>query len=357
MIALKFTVGLPGLPVTLDLELGEGVTGLAGHSGSGKTTTLNAIAGFERADGSIVAGNETWLDSSAGVFVPAHRRSVGYMFQNPCLFDHLDVAGNLRYPLRWSRNRKPTTTFESVVDALDLCNLLNHRTHALSGGEARRVALGRTLLRQPRLLLLDEPLSGMDADRKFEILPYIENVARSSGIPIILVSHQLEEITTIADELVLLHQGRVVAQGPVNAVLGSAGEHKGEVHDQHTVWTMNVAEYKPDQMLLELVGSEMKLFVPAVRHRQCGEEVRVRIRARDVAIATSKPRGLSIRNVIPATVASISGSPLSPHCQVNLETSGALLKSQITRASLHDLDISRGQGVYALVKSVALVGN
>jgi len=336
----------------------DGVTALFGRSGSGKTSLLRAIAGLDRPDaGRIALGETVWFNSADRTDMPAHRRGVGYMFQDGRLFTHLDVAGNLRFAERRSRTTDDRFGLPDVAEATGLAAMLDRRVDTLSGGERQRVALARTLLSRPRLLLLDEPLTGLDRSARRAILPYLRDVPSRFGIPAIYVSHDLEEAAALASRILVLDEGQVSASGLLVDVArtldlaplagqGGAGalvEAKVVAHD---------AVHGTTQ--LDLGGQTLSL--PLDESLSTGSLVRLMIRAEDVSIAIRRPEGISIRNILPATVKSITPAGERAEVEIALKVGPAMLRSRITRAAYHDLQLSPGLAVFTLIKSVSLSG-
>ncbi|MCV0395655.1 MAG: molybdenum ABC transporter ATP-binding protein [Rhizobiaceae bacterium] len=329
-----------------------GITALFGPSGGGKSTLLRAIAGFERrAAGRIVFGEEEWLGPDR--FVPTHRRGVGFVFQDARLFPHLSARGNLDYAWKRAAKAEAGFFFDDVVGMLDLAPLFSRRAGQLSGGERQRVAIGRTLLSRPRLLLMDEPLASLDTKRKSEILPYVARLPAAFGIPIIYVTHALEEVTQLADRIVALEAGRAVAAGGVAETLarldlpGVQGRFEagavlaGRVAGQDAALQLT---------LVDLGG--MSIEVPGIGLSP-GAEVRLRVRARDVSLALDRPQGLSIRNMLDGRIVAMAPEADTAYAEVLIETAGQQLRARITRAAVQDLQLREGQPVVALVKSVA----
>jgi len=330
----------------------EGITALFGPSGCGKSTLLRVIAGFERgATGRIGFGSEVWMGN--GVFLPAHRRGVGHVFQDARLFTHLTVRGNLDYAHRRAAGEPARHSFDDVVDVLDLAPLFARRTGQLSGGERQRVAIGRTLLSRPRLLLMDEPLSALDTRRKSEILPYIGRLPGAFGIPILYVTHALEEVTQLCDRIVALEAGRIVAAGGVAETLerldlaGVQGRFEAGA-----VLAGRIATTDPALHLTRVDLGGSMLEVPEVL-LDTGAPVRLRVRARDVSLARSRPEGLSIRNILDARVLALAPEHDTAFVEVLLDLGGQHLRARITRAAMQDLGLAEGQPVVALIKSVA----
>lgn len=351
---LNLRLSFEGFALEIDRTLAlDGVTALFGSSGGGKTSLLRTIAGFEAAaTGFIRFDGEDWLNSAAGVFLPPHRRPVGYVFQEARLFPHLSVAGNLRFAAK--RSRAPEALMQEVVGALDLSPLLHRRPARLSGGEQQRVALGRALLTQPRLLLLDEPLAALDQRRKADILPYLQAAAQRFSLPTIYVSHAIDEVAQLADQTMVMDQGRIVAGGSTAEMFERldlqplTGRFEAGVLLHATVVSHDAAFHLTR---LDLYGQD--LTMPALEHLPAGQEVRVRIRARDVALATQRPEGLSIRNVLAGTVVEIAEEAEAAFAEVLVDTGGARVRSRVTRAAIADLGLTEGMPVFALVKSVS----
>ena len=340
-VGLRLAVGSFTLDVKFDAPA-RGISALFGASGSGKTTVLRCIAGIARApDGYVALGTHCWQDEAQGRFVPAHQRACGYVFQEASLFDHLSVQRNLDYGWKRVRATERRIVVEQAVELLGIGPLLPRMPAKLSGGERQRVAIARALLASPRLLLMDEPLASIDAARKSEILYYIERLRDELGIPILYVSHSIDEVVRLADTIVILSQGRVVDRGPVSGRI-----------DQGTVFDTRVAEHDLVWGLTRLDfpgGSFYASDVDAL----VGERVRVRIRARDVSIALAAPRDASFLNVIPGTVAAISGEH-GASAEVRLDVAGMPLFARLTRKSIATLRLAPGQRAYALIKSVAI---
>ncbi|HWP20201.1 MAG TPA: molybdenum ABC transporter ATP-binding protein [Burkholderiaceae bacterium] len=334
----------------------EGITALFGPSGSGKSTLLRVIAGLEpRARGRVALDDETWLAEAPVRAVPAYRRGVGLVFQEAGLFPHLSVEGNLHYAERRSRHSRATpVNFGEVVRALDLAPLLHRKPASLSGGERQRVAIGRTLLARPRLLLMDEPLAALDARRKSEILPYIEQLPHAFGVPVIYVTHDIDEVTRLADRLVLLAHGRVVAAGPLQELLERLDLQPATGRFEAGVVLETRVEGHDERFRLTQVRHGSQTLSVPMTDVPVGTVVRLRIRARDVALAIEPPRGLSIRNVLAGTLAALHEEPDTPFAETLVDIGGARIRARLTRQAVAELGLQVGQPVYALVKSIAL---
>ena len=331
---------------------GSGVTALFGPSGSGKTTILRCIAGLHRLAGRFLIGGEIWQDDDRGIFRQPHERRIGYVFQEASLFPHLSVRGNLLYGARRA-GVAPLLTFDTVVEMLGLGRLLERAPAALSGGERQRVAVGRALLSQPRLLLMDEPLSALDQGAREEIISYFEVLHRELSIPMLYVSHDLAEVARLADHLVVIAGGNRLADGPVGEILERLDLYPtAERFEAGVVLDTQVAAHDRRYHLSRLRHHRQIITVPLIE-AAVGEPVRVRIRARDVALTTRRPRAISIRNVLPGTVAELREQPGTAYAEALVEIGGGRLRARITREAAADLGLRAGTRVYALVKSIS----
>lgn len=345
MSGLQVRLRLALASFALEVEfsaVARGITALFGASGSGKTTVLRCIAGIARApDGYIALDAKCWQDEARRWFVPAHERACGYVFQEASLFPHLSVRRNLEYGWKRVPSSERRVVFEHAVELLGIGPLLARLPPNLSGGERQRVAIARALLASPRLLLMDEPLASIDAARKSEILYYIERLRDELGVPILYVSHSIDEVVRLADTVVMLSQGRVVDAGPVSGRLEGG-----------TVFDTRVAAHDLAWGLTRLDFPGGSFYAPDV-DALVGERVRVRIHARDVSLALAAPRDASFLNVIPGTVAAISGEQ-GASVEVQLDVAGMPLLARVTRKSVAVLRLAPGQQAYALIKSVAI---
>ena len=330
-----------------------GVTALFGASGSGKTTLLRCIAGLERATGTLHVNGDTWQDETK--FEPVHKRPLGYVFQEASLFPHLSVRANLEYGLKRIPRSERKVPLDQVVEWLGLDHLIERGDPArLSGGERQRVAIGRALLTSPRILLMDEPLSALDTNSKQEILPYLERLHRDLEIPVLYVSHAMDEVARLADHLVLLDQGRVIASGALGEMLARLDLPTAHFDDAGAVIEAVVAQHDETYHLMRLDFSGGSLWVGQVQ-QPFGSKVRARVLARDVSIATQQPHGSSITNILHARIAEIRDEgPDKVIVRLAVGESHVLL-SRITRRSRDLLKLSVGMDVFAQVKSVALM--
>ncbi len=344
----------PGFALDIAFEAPSGVTALFGRSGSGKTSVVNTVAGLLRPEAARIAVDGWRLcDTADGLWLPPSRRRMGYVFQEGRLFPHLSVRRNLTYG-RWAGGRRADgRSFDEVVALLGLPALLERAPGTLSGGERQRVAIGRALLADPALLLMDEPLSALDEERRGDILPYLEKIRDETEIPILYVSHNAGEVARLADAVVLLDQGRVTAVGSAAEIFGrldlpgTADERgmtalvTGTVVDIDTKY--QTAGVAVDGARVELTGRGFTL----------GQVLRLRVHASDVALARAKQAGVSIRNQIACTVAE-TGRIEGAHVTVALAVGGQRLLSRITRKSFDEIGIREGQQVVALVKAVSV---
>jgi len=329
------------------------VVGLFGRSGAGKSTLVNAIAGVTTPRrGHVRVDDVVLFDSERGIDLSPQERRIGYVFQDALLFPHLSVEANLLYG---HHLRAPAVRFiepSHVIDVLGLARLLDRKPGALSGGEKQRVAIGRALLAQPRILLLDEPLASLDVPRRMEILDYIERLRDEFHIPIVYVSHSVAEITRLADTLVVLSAGECVGVGAVDDVMGRLDlkPYTGR-YEAGAVIESTVVAHDLDFDLTTLAFDGGELTVPGI-NAIIGERVRARIRARDVSIALQKPSGLSIVNVLSGRVTAIREES-GPVVDVQIAVGATVLTARITRRSLVQLGIHVEQDLYALVKAVS----
>ncbi|WP_036171365.1 molybdenum ABC transporter ATP-binding protein [Massilia sp. 9096] len=344
-----------GFTVDVELDLpGRGISALFGHSGSGKTTCLRAIAGLERAPGGYVAlGDEVWQDEASGVFVPVHKRSLGYVFQEASLFAHLSVRANLAFGYKRIPAAQRRFHVDEVAQLLGIDALLERRPDRLSGGERQRVAIARALLASPRLLLMDEPLAALDHRRKQEILPYLERMHDALSIPIVYVSHAPDEVARLADHLVLLDAGRVVASGALTETLARADLPPVFADDAGVVLDTVLAGHEPDA--LSRLDFDGGVLYVGQRKEAIGTRLRCRIHARDVSLALERPPSSSIVNLLPATVTATVDTGTPGHVLVQLRMGASPLLARITARSRRELDIAPGRQVWAQIKGVALL--
>lgn len=342
----------------VDLQLpAQGITVLFGASGSGKTTLLRCVAGLERPSQALIRiAGEVWHDDTQKVFCPTWRRPLGYVFQDANLFEHLDVQANLDYGLRRLRQPAAPDNLAAAIELLGIGHLLRRRVQNLSGGERQRVAIARALSLQPALLLLDEPLASLDLARRNEILPWLERLRDEVRIPMLYVTHAMDEVVRLADTLVVLEQGRVQASGPVSTVLNGGpsaqlwGDDLGAFFDGvvlalDSCW--HLAQVGLDG------GGAVWLGDTGLR---CGQRVRLRVLARDVSLTCQPVQATTIQNQIPCTVLAMTAGRHPSQTIVQLQCGSTLLWAKITARAANLLGLQCGQSVWAQVKSVALAG-
>lgn len=329
-----------------------GITVLFGRSGAGKSMIISTVAGLVRPAECRIAIDGTLLaDTQEHLFMPPERRRIGLVFQDVRLFPHMNVAANLRYGLR--RAPAGAIGFDDVVSLLDVAPLLDRRPHTLSGGEKSRVAIGRALLSQPRLLAMDEPLAALDVQHRQEILPYLGRLKQALRLPILYVTHALDEVARLADTLVLIRAGRVLAHGPLEQMLSRGDLPLAERDDAGSVLIARIIGHDPGRELTELEAAGRRLLVPLMRGMP-GTEVRVRIPAREVIIAAEAPKGISVHNIIAGTVRDVVPDPGRRAATVEVALDGSALLARITPDAVARLRLVRGAPVLALVKSVAI---
>jgi molybdate transport system ATP-binding protein len=332
-----------------------GVVALFGRSGSGKTTLVNIIAGLLDADvGRVRLDESQLLDTERKIDVPPERRRIGYVFQDARMFPHLGVTANLRYGAKRAVG-SPFVSFEDVTTLLDLGPLLARRIHQLSGGERQRVAIGRALLSQPRLLLLDEPLAGLDAARREEVLPYLETLRDRLAIPMVYVSHHFEEVLRLATHVVLMVSGVAVAQGGISEM--SLHRQLRAIIGPDAIGAIvegEVLGMNPVSGLTRMRVGRGELHVQAA-DLQPGAKLRVQILARDIIVATQAPQRLSVRNSLPGSIVEIASDDEESDL-IAIDIGGTRIMARITKAATRELVLTVGLAVWALVKAVSLRG-
>jgi molybdate transport system ATP-binding protein len=335
-----------------------GVVGLFGRSGCGKTTLIDLISGLLEPDEGFVELNGTVLtDTRSGISVPVERRRIGYVFQDARLFPHLTVLGNLRYGQKRAAPSARVTVFDEVIALLGIESLLGRRPHQLSGGERQRVALGRALLAQPALLLLDEPLAALDAARREEVLPYLEALRDRLSIPMVYVSHQFDEVLRLATHVVVMEAGNVAAQGSLTevsllpqlrALVGP--EAVGAVLDGRVI------RVDESTALADLQLGHGVLRV-SLRDVRVGASLRVQLLARDIIIATELPHSLSVRNALEGTIVALTDEQQDDAVLVTIDIGGAVVLSRVTREAVEALRLRPGVRVWVLAKAVSTRGH
>ena len=360
-IHCRLQKSLGGFSLDVDVHLpGRGVTAIFGPSGSGKTTLLRSIAGLDRAGAAakgcayLAVNGEVWQDDSQGVFLPVHRRPLGYVFQEASLFNHLTVQGNLDYGLKRVREGERRVSLAQTIALLGIEDVLQRQPATLSGGERQRVAIARALATSPRLLLMDEPLASLDGARKAEILPYLERLHESLDIPVLYVSHAPDEVARLADHLVLLDAGRVTAAGPTRELMTRLDLPLAHGDSAAAILDATVTDIEPAYHLshAEFVGGRISLLNAQL---VAGQRVRVRVQARDVSITLERQQGTSVQNIFAVTVTSLS--PDAPgQMMLGLDAGGSALLARVTQKSADALGLAPGKQVFAQVKGVAVIG-
>jgi molybdate transport system ATP-binding protein len=352
-IEARFFVRQGGFRLDAELQIPSiGVTALFGPSGCGKTTLLRAIAGLEHhADGYLRVGDNIWQDDRH--FLPPHRRSLGYVFQEASLFEHLSVKGNLEYGAKRVPRGNRRGSMSEAIELLEITRLLDRRPATLSGGERQRVAIARALAVSPELLLMDEPLAALDIHRKQEIIPYLESLHRELEIPVIYVSHQPEEVSRLADHLVLLESGRVMASGDVHEVFTRLDLPLLGGNEAAAIIEAVVARQDEHYQLTHVEFSGGQIAMARIE-AAIGSPVRLRLAARDVSVTLAHQSGTSILNILPATVEALrpDGEAL---ILVRLLAGKVPVLARITRKSADELNLMPGKPVFMQIKSIALL--
>ncbi len=336
----------PGFTLDAAFEAPAGVTALFGRSGAGKTSLVKAVAGVLKPDQARICVDGTVLeDTGAGLRLKVSDRRIGYVFQEPRLFPHMNVWANLRYGM-------PGGEMGPVVEMLGIGDLLSRRPNALSGGEAQRVAIGRALLSQPRLLLLDEPLAALDDARKAEILPFLERLRDEAGVPMLYVSHSIAEIARLATTVVAMEAGRVVRVGAAEDVLSDPDVSPVlGVREAGALIRARIARHHADG-LTELHGAGGSLWLPRLDQGE-GAEVRVRIMAQDVMLSTNPPKGISALNILPVRLTTLRQGD-GPGVMVQLLAGDDRILARVTRRSAEAMGLRDNWRGYAVIKSVAV---
>jgi molybdate transport system ATP-binding protein len=353
MIEVDAALRVGAFNLNVAFHNGSGVTALFGPSGAGKSLTLDLIAGLLRPDrGVIKLDGRVLADVERGIFVAPHQRRIGVVFQDSHLFPHLTVRQNLLFG-RWFARGDQAVNFDAVVEALAIGQLLPRRPAKLSGGERQRVAMGRALLSGPRLLLFDEPLAALDMERKLEILPLIERVRDEFAVPIVYVSHSIEEVARLADTVVILDSGQVKAIGRPEEVLSRPVSEGAQTRPgRAAVVAMTVCGYNAAYDLTELRHPAGSIWL-AGRAGPAGRQVRIVIKAADVVLAAGPARDLSVRSQLSGQIAAIE--TIGPLAAIEIALKGeGRLWAMITRHALDELGLACGSEVFALIKTSAL---
>ncbi len=352
----KGKVSYPDYELNFDLSLpGAGITALFGASGAGKSTLLRAVAGLVKPLNGVIRVKEAcWQDDRQNIFVPTYKRSLGVVFQDARLFSHLSVTDNLQYGIKRIKTVQKRISLEKAIDLLGIGHLTDRMPDTLSGGEKQRVSIARALATNPDIMLMDEPLAALDMKRKSEIIPYLQRLNDELRIPILYVSHALEEVSTLADHLVLLDKGCVVATGKTSEMLTRL--------DLPLAYYDTASAIVDGKVIAEDIAFHLStfsfpggnLYLPST-HFTLGKNIRLRIQARDVSLTTEKPEKTSILNILDATVVNLSPTETQGEIMVELDVKGTRLLSRITHKSAHVLELAKGKPVYAQVKGIAII--
>jgi molybdate transport system ATP-binding protein len=347
----------PG-PIPLDVEFAcapKEVLAIFGPSGSGKTTILRAAAGlYQPAEAIVRSGDDTWTDTSSRTFVPPHRRAVGFVFQEYALFPHLTAAGNVMTALGQRPRAERRARAEALLALVHLSPHAARYPHELSGGERQRVAVARALAREPAVLLMDEPFAAIDRSVRRRLQDEIDNLRQSLDVPVILVTHDFDDVVRLATHVLILERGQTVTQGPLQALTSRPDlAWLREAVGLGSVFDVVVSRTDPSRGLSELTFDGGTLFATE-RNAPRSALLRVRIPARDVILAIRKPEGLSVHNVLDGAVAAIHADPAFEHVIVQVAVGGVLLLAEVTRDAVGRLGLQPGMPVHALVKSVSV---
>lgn len=353
-ISARFKLEYDSFRLDVDLSLpATGVTVLFGPSGSGKTTLLRCIAGLQRASqGFLQINGEVWQDSACGVFIPTHKRALGYVFQEANLFPHLTVKGNLQFGLK-RVGKSHSKQLMHILELLGIAHLLDRMPSRLSGGERQRVAIARALALQPEILLMDEPLAALDYKRKQEILPYLGSLHRELRMPVLYVSHSQQEVAQLADHLVIMDEGKVLASGALSATLSRLDVPLAQDRNASTVWEVMVVGHESEYHLTHVSFDGGEISLPSFAAK-LGTPLRLQIFARDVSITLQEPNTTSILNVLPATVTGIADDD-SGHSVVRLLVGSHPLLAHITQKSAKLLGLQNGMSVYVQIKGTSIL--
>ena len=355
IIQARFKLDYDNFRLDVDLKLpGTGITVLFGHSGSGKTTLLRCIAGLQHAPQGFLEINGTvWQNSEQELFLPPHKRALGYVFQEANLFLHLTVRENLHYGLKRIKHASGTIKLEQTIELLGIDHLMERMPERLSGGERQRVAIARSLVLNPDILLMDEPLASLDFKRKQEILPFLSQLRQQLDIPVVYVTHSQQEAAQLADTLVIMADGKALASGTLSETQSRLDLPLAQNREAVTVWQVRVAEHEPHYQLTRVAFSGGSLSLPAV-DAEIGTLLRVQIYARDVSITLQMPTSTSILNVLPGAIAGIVDGQDSQSI-VKVQVGDQALLAHITRKSALLLNLRVGMAVYVQIKGTSIL--
>lgn len=350
-IEIKCQIVRDDFTLNIDEQIrSEGITAILGASGSGKTSLLRMISGLDKsANGRVVFKQQIWQDSHQ--FLPVNKRKIGYVFQHSNLFNHLTVKGNIDYAIKRSQN--PALDVKDIIDILDIEHLLARSCLHLSGGERQRVAITRALAGDPQLLLMDEPLSSLDEERKNEFYPYLDRLHKTLQMPIVYVSHSRQEIARLADNVLFLENGQVSERGSVSDIFSRLNSPLNNQYDAESVFDATILKQDESNFLTTVNASIGKLCVNQLT-LPIASKVRLRIAARDISLSLDKPLTSSIQNILPAIIDDFTELPMG-QVMLSLALGQGKLLSKITRQSFYRLGLEKGMKVFAQVKGVAVL--
>ncbi|MEW7981017.1 MAG: molybdenum ABC transporter ATP-binding protein [Candidatus Sedimenticola endophacoides] len=352
-VYINLRKSFPGFELDVDLCLpAKGISVFFGHSGCGKTSLLRCIAGLEQGEGSVLVRGDVWQDD--GFFLPTHKRPLGYVFQEANLFPHLNVQSNLEFGLRRLKNTELKNDLDQAIELLGIGHLVKRRVHKLSGGERQRVAIAQALALRPQMLLMDEPLAALDQARKQEILPYLQRLHDELKIPLLYVTHSIDELVHLADHLVVLEQGQALASGELANVLASLNLPINLGEDSSVVLEARISKREQRFKLARADFSDGALWARDAG-RDIGESIRLRVLARDVSLALQPPVDSSILNILPAVVEAIGDSEHPAIKIVKVKVGDTPILCRLSLKSLDSLDLSESKKVWVQIKSVAII--
>ncbi len=353
MIEINLALSRTDFLLDVDLKIpSTGVTVLFGASGSGKSTLLRCIAGLEHAKGGLSVNGKIWQDDTS--FLPPHKRQVGYVFQEASLFPHLTVMQNLQYGLQRQKQADMRFSLDSLIDLLGIAHLLTRKPAKLSGGEKQRIAIARALAVNPQVLLMDEPMSALDMARKLEVLPFLEKLRDELAMPVIYVTHASNELIRLADHMIVLNAGKVIAEGDLNSTMAQIDHPSLAAHTPNVVVEANITGIDREWHLVKASFNEGAIWLRD-QNFALNQTVRFMVMDKDVSIARTPQQDSSISNTLPATVHGILDGEHPAICIVRLKLGQTYLLSRLTRRSLQKLNIQTGDKVWAQVKLAAIV--
>ncbi len=345
-----------GFELKVNFEFPEkGITVIFGESGSGKTTVLRCVAGLERGIGSVKVGGDYWQNEQQNIFLPTWQRPLGYVFQEASLFPHLTALSNIEFAVKRTNSSNARERMETAIDLLGIRHLLQRRPAQLSGGERQRVAIARAVATEPRIMLFDEPLAALDFARKAEILPWLEKLRNELNIPMLYVTHSAEEVMRLADNLVVLQKGSLLAAGNIQDVLANVKVPISIGGDTGVLLKGKITEKYPQWHLLRFETESVSLILPDKGELSVGDSIRIRILAKEVSLTTSEMKDSSIQNSLKARVVDIVPENNAYDSLVQVNSNGQLIIAKLTNKAASELNIRPGSEVWVHFKSSAIV--